>query len=419
MKAEPRASQPPAPSARARRPLTSVVVEGFSSRLAFGILSFAVPLYAYSLGLDLAQIGLLLATNMAVAMLLKPLMGRLIDRIGVRTAYVLAVLLRTIVVLGLLLATTAAALFAARALHGVAIALRDPASSTVLAALGGKKAVAQRFAWFQTAKSVAGSAGQFGAGVALTIWVDDYATVFTIAAILSAVPLGVVLWGLRGELVEGLRLPREQRAPHMSPDLRRALVPYMGLGAMITGTAYLMANLLPVLAVEHMGLAPAAAGSLYLVKSLVSLTGPGWGWVADRVSHRLVLGVRGLGNGLSSLIWLFFPSYAGLLAGKILDDLGKAAYAPAWGRVMADVSELDPARRSQTLAWMSSAEDAGEMAGPVVAGVVWSLWGLPALLLIRAGAALATEGYAFWLGRRLREPDATAGEGRSTRPREA
>ena len=82
------------------------------------------------------------------------------------------------------------------------------------------------------------------------------------------------------------------------------------------------------------------------------------------------------------------------------DDLGKAAFAPAWGSVMARISELDPSRRSQTLAWMSSAEDAGEMAGPVVAGLVWSTFGLPALLILRAGLAIATEVYAFWLGRR-------------------
>lgn len=394
----PEEGEQPAPSAA--RPIGAVVVEGFTSRLAFGLLSFALPLYAYHLGLSLAQIGLLLSTNMAVAVVLKPAMGGLIDRIGVRTAYVIAVVLRTLVLVLLVLAAGPALLFTARALHGVSIALRDPASSTVLAALGGKKAVAQRFAWYQTVKSVAGSAGQFAAGVLLTVLLDNYTVVFLLAAVLSGVPLVVVLWGLRGPLVEGLRLPRPTRRTPMPADLRRALVPYAGLGAMMTGTAYLMANLLPVLAVEYMGLAPAAAASMYLLKSVVSLTGPLWGWVADRVSLRLVLGVRAMGNAMSSVIWLLFPGYAGLLAGRVADDLGKAAFAPAWGSVMAHVSELDPARRSTTLAWLSSAEDAGEMAGPVVAGVVWATLGLPALLVLRAVLAVATEVYAVLLARR-------------------
>lgn len=389
------------PPDSARRPLGAVVIEGFGSRLAFGLLTFTLPLYAYDLGMSLSAIGLLLATNMAVSVVLKPFMGVVIDHIGVRRAYVIAVVLRTLVLVTLVLATGPVHLFIARALHGVSIAMRDPASSTVLAALGGKKSVAQRFAWYQAIKTVAGSGGQFAAGILITVLSGSYTPVFVIAAVLSGLPLIVVLVALRGPLVEGLRLPQPPPRTPLPRDLRRALLPYAGLGAMITGTAYLMANLLPVLAVEYMGLSPAAAGSLYLVKTVVSLTGPAWGWVADRVSLRLVLGVRALGNCLSSLIWLVMPTYAGLMAGKIADDVGKAAFAPAWGSVMAKVSDLDPVRRSRVLAWMSSAEDAGEMAGPIVAGVIWTAFGLPALLVLRAVLAIATELYAVVVGRRV------------------
>lgn len=399
----------------ARRPLAAVVVEGFASRLAFGVVTFALPLYAHRLGMSLASIGLLLSTNAGVALVLKPIMGAVIDRVGVRRAYVVAVILRSAVLLTLVVATGPAHLFAARALHGVSIAMRDPASATVLSALGGKAAVAQRFAWYQTVKSVAGSGGQFASGVLLTLLTGNFRIVFVIAATLSAVPLVVVLAGLRGPLVDRLRLPQPPRRTPMPRDLRRALLPYAGLGAFMTGTAYLMSNLLPILAVDYMGLAPAAASSLYLVKTVVSFTGPLWGWVSDRVSVRLVLGVRALGNGLSSVVWLVFPSYAGLLAGRMLDDVGKAAFAPAWGSVMAQVSALDPPRRARTLAMMSSAEDAGELAGPVVAGLVWSAFGLPALLILRAVLAVGAEVYAFALGRRVALPP-RAGKEHVTNP---
>lgn len=384
------------------RPLGAVVIEGFGSRLAFGLVTFALPLYAYDLGMSLGAIGLLLATNVAVSVVLKPFMGVLIDHIGVRRSYIAAVMLRTAVLVTLVLASDPIHLFLARGLHGVSIALRDPASSTVLAALGGKKSVAQRFAWYQTVKTFAGSGGQFSAGILLTALAGSYTSVFLIAAVLSGLPLIVVLTALRGPLLEGLRLPQPPPRTPLPTDLRRALLPYAGLGAMMTGTAYLMANLLPILAVEYMGLSVAAAGSLYLVKTVVSLTGPAWGWLADRVSLRIVLGVRALGNCLSSLIWLVLPTYAGLMAGKIADDVGKAAFAPAWGAVMADVSDRDPARRGRVMAWMSSAEDAGEMAGPIVAGVIWTTFGLPALLITRATLAIITEVYAVVVGRRVR-----------------
>lgn len=387
------------------RPLRVVVAEGFLSRLAFGLISFALPLYAHALGMPLGMIGVLLASNTAVAMLLKPVMGMVIDRIGVRASYVIAVALRTCVVLSLVVATTPAQLFLARGLHGVAIALRDPSSSTVLAALGGKKAVARRFAWYQTAKTVAGSSGGFSAGILLTLLPDAYAIVFLTSTVLSGLPMLLVLTGLRGPRVRGLRVPRGTKRAPMPPALKRALLPYAILGASMSGTAYLMSNLLPVLAVTHMGLPEAAAASLYAFTAIVSLSGPVWGWVADRVSLRLVLGVRAVGNVLSSLIWLVFPGYPGLVAGKASDDIGKAAFRPAWGAVMANVSALDPPRRSQTLAVMSTAEDLGELVAPVLAGLVWASIGLPALLMIRAGAGLATEAYAWWIARRIRLAD--------------
>ncbi|WP_347350792.1 MFS transporter [Intrasporangium sp.] len=395
---------------RAARPLAAVLLEAATSRLAFGLVSFALPLYAHHLGMSLAAIGLLLSTNAAVAVVLKPVMGALIDRVGVRRAHVVAVLLRTVVLVALVVATSPVHLFLARSLHGVSIAMRDPASATVLAALGGKQAVARRFAWFQTVKSVTSSGGQFLSGIVLTLATGDHRVVFAIAAVLSGLPLLVVLVGLRGALVDGLRLPQPARRTPMPRDLRRVLLPYAGLGAMMTGTAYLMSNLLPVLAVEHMGLAPAAASSLYLVKTVVGFTGPVWGWLSDRVGVRLVLGVRGLGNALSSIVWLLFPSLAGLMVGRALDDVGKAAFAPAWGATMAEVADLDPARRARTLAWLGSAENAGEMAGPVVAGAVWATFGLPALLVLRAALAVATELYALALARRAaRRPSAPVG----------
>ena len=114
-----------------------------------------------------------------------------------------------------------------------AIALRDPASATVLAGLGGKQAVAQRFAWYQTAKTVAGSVGQFAAGALITLLAGGYAVVFGIAAAISVLPLVLVVWLLRGPLVDALRLPQPERRQPLSAGLRATLLPYAGLGLAI------------------------------------------------------------------------------------------------------------------------------------------------------------------------------------------
>ncbi len=390
-------------------PLGVVVAEGFLSRLAFGMISFSLPLYAHRLGMSIENIGVLLATNTAVAILLKPLMGTVIDRIGVRTSYIVAVGLRTVVVLSLVFAQTPLHLFLVRGLHGVAISIRDPSSSTILAALGGKKAVAQRFSWYQTVKTVAGSAGGFSAGILLTALAGDHAFVFAVSAILSGLPMLLVLFGLRGPQVADLTRKPEKKTP-VPVELRRLIRPYALLGAAMNGTAYLMANLLPLLSVSYMGLSEAAASSLYVFSTMMSFSGPMWGWLADRVSLKLVLGVRAIGNVFSSLVWLLFPSYAGLVVGKVADDAGKAAFRPAWGAVMAKVAALDPVRRTRTLAIMSTAEDAGEFGAPILAGFIWTTFGLPAVLVVRLCAGAAAEIYSWWLASHMKIDDDRSGQ---------
>jgi MFS family permease len=388
-------------------PHGAVVAEGFASRLSFGILSFALPLYAYRLGMNIAAIGLLLSLNLAVAVVLKPVSGWLTDHVGVRRTYLAAVMLRSVVVLALIVAAAPWQLFAIRALHGVSIALRDPAATTVLAAIGGREAVAQRFGWYQTAKTVAGSAGRFAAGVLITVTLDNFTVVFAVAFVLSALPLAVVSRQIRGPELEGIGAERgrlvDKLLGRLTDRLLRArrparrtvtVMPFAGLGVLASGTTYMMANLLPILAVDYAGLSAAAAGSLNAITALIALTGPAWGWISDRFGPRSVLLLRGGANVASSVLYLVAPTYGGLLAGKAVDDTGKAAFRPAWGALMAHAADQDPQRRARTVSWLSAGDDLGEALGPVIAGLIWSLWGIPALLVSRALLAVATEVYA-------------------------
>jgi len=61
-----------------RGALLAIVAEGFFSRLSFGLITFALPLYAREkFGLSLAEVGLLAAFNQIVAILLKDVQKRL------------------------------------------------------------------------------------------------------------------------------------------------------------------------------------------------------------------------------------------------------------------------------------------------------------------------------------------------------
>jgi MFS family permease len=377
--------------------LAAIVAEGFLSRLSFGLLSFALPLYAYQeFGLTLTQIGFLLSLNLAVAILLKPLAGSLADRVGMRPTFAVAIGLRSLVSLLLAFAAAPWQLFAVRGVHGVSIALRDPPASVLLAERGGKNGVASAFAWYQTAKSVAGALGKAAAGVLLAVSSSSFTLVFLCAFVLSALPVLVVLRYVRGEAADLPRDPVAEPAELMPAEERPAtgrpsVLPYLGVGFLISSTAYMLANLFPVFAVEYAGLTTAQTGLIYLIAPAVVLTGPVFGWISDNVSRRLVLSVRSVANVGSSVLYLLVPSFAGVLVGRLVDDTGKAAFRPAWGAMMAEVAGLDRRTRARTMGSLSAGEDAGEIAGPVLAGFLWSTWGVPVLLGVRIMLAVVTE----------------------------
>jgi MFS family permease len=193
----------------------------------------------------------------------------------------------------------------------------------------------------------------------------------------------------------------------------------MGLGFFVTGTAFMLTNLFPILAVEYAGLTEAEAGLIYGLCSIAALTGPLFGWLSDNVSRKLVLSVRSAANIVSSVVYLVAPSFAGLATGRALDDAGKAAFRPAWGALMAHVSSYDRRRRARAMGYMTAGEDAGEIAGPILASFLWSVWGVTVLLCVRIVLAIVTEIYTVALTGSLRRLDShahTSGEGMRLAP---
>jgi MFS family permease len=386
--------------------LAAIVAEGFFSRLSFGLISFGLPLYAYQrFGLSLTEVGVLASLNLAIAVALKPFMGSLADRVGLKPSFLTAIGLRSVVSLLLAVAAAPWHLFAIRGAHGVSIALRDPSSNVLLAELGGKRAVASAFAWYQTAKSVAGSIGKASAGILLTLTASNFSLLFLIAFVLSVLPVLVVARWVREPAVDVERKLAELEVERPEIDeapKRPALLRFAGLGFLMSGTAYMLANLFPIFAVEYAGLSEAETGLIYTISIAVVLTGPVFGWLSDHVSHKLVLSVRSVANITSSVVYLVAPNFAGMAVGRAVDDAGKAAFRPAWGSLMAQVAALDRRRRARTMGSLSAGEDAGEVAGPILAGFLWSTWGVPVLLAVRIALAAVTEVYTYMLVRTLR-----------------
>jgi MFS family permease len=391
--------------ARTNRPLLALIAEGFLSRLGFGVISFALPLYAHELGLNLAQIGLLASLNTAVALATKPALARVADHAGLKRGYTLAMALRSVVALLLALASVPWQLYAIRSVLGVSQALRDPSADALLAENGDRHAIASAFAWYATAKKVAGSLGAAVAGFLLTLTGRDFSLVFGLTFGLSLLPLYVVqryvLERGRGDGPDSVQHPvRDYAQAIPMADTRQALPAFVGLGVLVSGTAQMLRGLLPIMATQYAGMSEAQAGLAYLASSAVVLgSGPLFGWVADHVSQPLVLAVRSVANTMSSIIFLLAPNPPGFTAGLIVDDVGKSAFRPAWGSLMARLASFNPPCRAQTMGWLTWGEDVGEVLGPILTGFLWGAWGIGAVLGVRIVLALGTEIYATLLMR--------------------
>jgi MFS family permease len=392
----------------ANRPLLALITEGFLSRLSFGFVTFGLPLYAYQLGLGLAEIGLLVSLDVSVALAARPVAGHVADRCGLKKTFAAAIGLRSLVALCFALAGSPWQLFLLRSTMGLAQALRDPPLTALIAEHGGKKTLATAFAWYQTAKAVAGPLGAGLAGALLTLTDANFSFVFGVAFLLSLLPFYVIMRYVqekRSVAAPDAHRMLDEAVPETASTTsgndgqarppRSAIPAFVGLGFLISGTAQMLRGFLPILATEYAGLNEAAAGIVFLTSSCIVLfTGPLFGWLSDHVSRRLVLSVRGIANTLSSIVFLAAPSLAGFVLGKTLDDVGKSAFRLAWGTLMAEVSELDPRSRGQTISLMSMGEDGGEIAGPLLAGLLWSTWGITALRGARVVLAVGTEIYA-------------------------
>jgi len=397
--------------------LVAVLGEGFFSRLSFGMVGFTLPLYANKLGMGVGAIGVLISLSVMAEMVLKPIAAPLADRFGAKPALGTAVGLRSVVVFLFALASAPWQLFAIRALHGASESLRDPSVNVLISEHGGKETIASAFAWYSTGKQVAGAVGRSAAGILLTLTGANYSAVFLTAFVVSALPLFIVTRFVEGSNhrapVEspGIEdLPQAPAQPQtkspMPAEVKSMVRRSLGFGVLATGTATMLSNLFPLLATTYAGLTAAEAGIVYLVSVLVVLfAGPLFGWLSDNVSRKLVLSVRGVANTVSSILYILFPSFWGVMVARIMDDAGKAAYRPAWGELMARIASTDKTRRARIMGYMSLSENIGETTGPILAGFLWQAWGLPVMLAVRAILAVVTELYALLVMRSLKPKD--------------
>ncbi len=406
-------------SLRARRPrlaIATVVAEGFLGRLAFGMVSFALPLYAHSLGLSVAQIGLLVSLRTVLVLPLKPVAGWLADRIGVRAVYTLGALARVVAAAALIFSGSFLGLALVRALQGASAAGREVASLGVIAR-DAEGRVGTAYSVYSSFKSTGSVAGAGLAGVLISATGGDYRMLFTIILVMSVPPMVAAWFGLREVPAEEGEEPRDEDPEEKlvreggfkeTLAMLREFAGPASVGMLVVTSAYMVHGIFPVLATQYAGLSEAQAGIIYSLSAAVFLiSGPVFGWTVDHRGRTLGLAWRSAANIGSSFLYLLSPTFLGLAFARTVDDSGKAAFKPAWASTVAEISAADPKRRGKRLGVLDTSQSLGEAIGPALAGLLWQTGGIFVLFAVRIAIAVVAEVSAlrvFGEFERLRPP---------------
>jgi MFS family permease len=384
---------------RARDPrlaVATVLAEGFLGRLAFGMVSFALPLYANSIGLSVGLIGVLISIRTVAAVPLKPVAGWLADRIGVRTVYTLGALARVVAAAVLIFSGSFLVLALVRVLQGVSAAGREVASLNVIAR-DAEGSVGTVYGWYSSIKHTGSVAGAGLAGVLISVY--DYRLLFIIILILSVPPMLAAWFGLREVATNDEERPedpqeevvREGRMAETLAMLKEFAGPAT-VGTLIVTSAFMVHGIFPVLATEYAGLSAAQAGLIYSISAAIFLaSGPAFGWIVDRRGKGVGIAWRSVANIGSSFLYLLSPTFLGLAAAHSVDDSGKAAFKPAWASAMSEISGAVPKQRGKRLGVLDTSQSIGEAIGPALAGILWQTGGIFALFGVRIVIAVVAE----------------------------
>ena len=153
------------------------------------VLSF-MPLFAASIKLDSADIGLILSVNILIAGVLQTPCGKLADKVSKVFLIVLGSLLAVLSLFLMPLANSFSELFFACFVLGVSAAVGVPAATAIITKVGQGVGMGASMGLFDTAMSVGMLAGPLASGVVMDVL--DVKAVFYLASIVSL--LGIVVF---------------------------------------------------------------------------------------------------------------------------------------------------------------------------------------------------------------------------------
>lgn len=377
-------------SAPARFRLFPLYAAGFVT--AFGAHSVAASLGAYTgrQHASLLALGLVLAVYDGAEVVLKPVFGSLVDRIGPRPVLLGGLVAFAAASAAFLLAGDPAAVLLARLGQGAAAAAFSPAAGALVARLTPEARHGRAFGGYGAWKGLGYALGPVLGGVLITI--GGYPALFGVLGALAAVVAG---WAA----VAVPATPPMPRTRRTVLDLARQLRhgSFLRSTATLAGTTGALAvgvGFLPVRGLSA-GLSPLVTGAVVSVLAAsAALVQPLAGRARDsgRLPDR-----AGMAGGLAltaagMLAAALIPGVVGVLVAALAIGVGTGLATPlAFAQLAA---ATPPERLGQTMGAAEVGRELGDAGGPLLVGALATAaslgTGLAGLAVLLAAVALAT-----------------------------
>ncbi|WP_339209653.1 MFS transporter [Paenibacillus sp. FSL K6-3182] len=336
---------------------------------AFYMLYPTLPLFIKQLGGNESQVGLAMGAFMLSAVILRPLVGGLLDRFGRRPFIIWGLILFILAMYLYNWVGGIAVLLGLRILHGMSWALSTTATMTAITDMIPSTRRGEGMGWFSTSMTLAMAIGpMFG------IWVAQnrsYSDLFLIAVLLSA---GALL------LMLGAKMPFQPKAGTRKIELFENSVLPVAASVFFLFIAYGGITTFVPLFAESIQV---NSGSFFLAfAATLALSRPISGKLSDRYGEIFVI-VPALVITFGALIVLSLSSgLMGVLLSAILYGIGFGSAQPALQA--ATIRLAHPNRIGVANASISTANDLGIGLGAIILGSVSQYASYKVLFIVSA-----------------------------------
>ncbi|HIE37982.1 MAG TPA: MFS transporter [Anaerolineales bacterium] len=309
----------------------------------FGILSFVLPIYGKELGATALEVGGFFSAISLVPVLVRPFLGRMLDRWGRRPFLLLGLGSYVVAMVLFYLADTVWLLTAGRFIQGIGQAFLWLSAYTIVADVAAEAGRGHEFGLIDEAASRGAIIGTTGGFVALfALESADLSLERTWSWLFAAytLPALLALWsGWRG--VEETR-PQAAVQPVESRPLSGQLLALMGI-VFVTGASTAMVwPLLMIFLQDALQADVAALAIAYLPAALLSAFLPSrLGRIADRLGRKGPMVAGLLLGALASALIPHLRSLLPLAGLWAVESLGYAASVPAERAFVADIAGED------------------------------------------------------------------------------